>query len=255
MKVLFLFITALSICSCDQSSKLKKGQTVNIYVAGCDSIFYCPKEILDPRSMRGAKKDDSAFLQKIIEEVSPLKIRVLIKPLIGSCDGTAETVVNLSRILFNKDIPGVVIKTDSLENKYFNSVSFFEIMKPMSMDLNEPKDEPDDLSKLKIKPESTVTFLLSDNNQIYYYKGAFNGHIIETHYADLSDLIKGFKKQLNKDDMMFLIKVEEKASYKNNIDVLDEMTICDIPAGHWAQVDITKEEIDQIIKSKKSANE
>ena len=41
---------------------------------------------------------------------------------------------------------------------------------------------------------------------------------------------------------MFVIKASSEARFKDFIDLLDEMTICDIPLGHFAEVELTPEE-------------
>ncbi|MCX6323441.1 MAG: hypothetical protein NTZ41_04475 [Sphingobacteriales bacterium] len=42
--------------------------------------------------------------------------------------------------------------------------------------------------------------------------------------------------------MMYLIKVDKQASFGDLIDLLDEIQICDIPVGHYAEVELTEAE-------------
>ena len=44
------------------------------------------------------------------------------------------------------------------------------------------------------------------------------------------------------DFLMFIIKATGQSTFGDNIDLLDEMSICDIKPGHYAEVNLTKEE-------------
>ena len=41
---------------------------------------------------------------------------------------------------------------------------------------------------------------------------------------------------------MYIIKADKEATFKNAIDILDEMTVTAVPPGHYAEVDITDTE-------------
>jgi hypothetical protein len=45
---------------------------------------------------------------------------------------------------------------------------------------------------------------------------------------------------------MYLIKVDKQASFGDLIDLLDEMQICDIPVGHYAEVELAEAELLEI---------
>ena len=260
MKVFFLFITAISLYACSGNNTLKKGGTVNLYVAGCDSIFYCSDSVFNPNNLLSARKNDSAFLKKITDKALSLKKVILFKPLGGSCGGVGETIMNLNTFFTEKGLMFKITATDSSEDKYFNDVSFIEVAKQM-MVLNEPshmylpkKDTNDMVVHLKLKPEASVTFLLSGNNRIYYYLGSFKGIITETDYVNVRSLIKELSKKINKRDLMFIIKSDPGSTFKNAIDILDEMTINNVPPGHYAEIDITEAEINSINILKKTKN-
>ena len=68
-------------------------------------------------------------------------------------------------------------------------------------------------------------------------------------FVDLSPLIKKYKEEKNKvvgdkKALIVLIKADEQSNYKNLVDILDEMSICNI--GRYAIVDITTSETDMI---------
>jgi len=59
-----------------------------------------------------------------------------------------------------------------------------------------------------------------------------------TNFAGIRSLILEKKKATPIDDLMYIIKSDEKSTFKNAIDILDEMTISAVPPGHYAEVDM-----------------
>jgi len=125
--------------------------------------------------------------------------------------------------------------------------------KLVDTNLKEPKTDTG-TARLNTALSSTVTFLLADNHEIYYYQGAFNGILKRTDYVQVRELIKRYKSQIDPDALMFIIKTEPGTTFKNAIDILDEMSINEVPPGHYAEVDITKEETERINILKKTKN-
>ena len=52
---------------------------------------------------------------------------------------------------------------------------------------------------------------------------------------------------------MYIIKSDSKSTVKNAIDILDEMSICAVPPGHYAEVDMTDSE-KMLIQQTEAAN-
>jgi tRNA U34 2-thiouridine synthase MnmA/TrmU len=52
---------------------------------------------------------------------------------------------------------------------------------------------------------------------------------------------------------MYIIKSDKKSTFKNAIDILDEMSICAIPPGHYAEVEMTATE-ELLIQKTEEAN-
>ena len=52
---------------------------------------------------------------------------------------------------------------------------------------------------------------------------------------------------------MYIIKADKEATFKNAIDILDEMTVTAVPPGHYAEVDITDTE-SMLIQKTEEAN-
>src|SRR5258706_918884 len=129
---------------------------------------------------------------------------------------------------------------------------------PSTMDLNMPK-ESDQKDETKIKQSGALTIMLGKNDQVYYYEGeltqenassvfkqtTFKG-IRDVIIKKREDVIKNYKpdpkdeelKQKAKDrkdpnweraaydkDFVVVIKPDEDATYKNTVDILDEITI------------------------------
>ena len=67
-----------------------------------------------------------------------------------------------------------------------------------------------------------------------------------TRDQELYDIITRFKI-FNPSGLVFS-KLDESATFGDSIDLLDEMSICNIPQGHYAEVDITKVE-EEVIRS------
>jgi biopolymer transport protein ExbD len=142
----------------------------------------------------------------------------------------------------------------------FLLITFFvfttTMSKPTAMNMNEPKDDPD--NQLKVKNSGAMTILLGKGDQIYYYYGELVAETISdqfksSSYKEMRSLITEKKKATPIGDLMYIIKADKEAKFKNAIDILDEMTICAVPPGHYAEVDITDTEA-MLIKKTEEAN-
>lgn len=131
---------------------------------------------------------------------------------------------------------------------------------PTTMDLNMPKESEKKEDETKIKQSGALTIMLGKNNNVYYYEGelapdgsnfkstTFKGirdeiikkrqEVIKNHVHDdkcqeIKDKAKARAKAGDKSwetadldrDFVVVIKPSEVATYKNAVDILDEMTI------------------------------
>lgn len=149
---------------------------------------------------------------------------------------------------------------------------------PQIMDIVVPtKDKPDDPTLLSDK--KVITLILDEQNKIYYYAGMPNyedytslkvtdfsdsglRNILLDRNGDLSEKSRELRKQLrekkitkevykeemselrkSRESITVVIKPTEKSSYKNLVDALDEMQVCNI--GKYAIVDM--EEADDFL--------
>ena len=125
----------------------------------------------------------------------------------------------------------------------FLLITFFVFTTTMSqstaMNMNEPKDDKE--KQLKVKNSGAMTILLGKGNQVYYYYGQLMPETISeefksTTFKGIRPLILEKKKSTNIDDLMYIIKSDDASTFKNSIDILDEMAISTVPAGHYAEV-------------------
>ncbi|MBC6991391.1 ExbD/TolR family protein [Hymenobacter sp. BT491] len=122
--------------------------------------------------------------------------------------------------------------------------------KPTVMQVTMPvKPKPDDPEPPAIKASNAFTILMGENNKVYYYDGLLS--------SDTKPELKlsnygpdGIRKELlqrrSNKDLVVLIKPDDKAQYKNMVDILDEMNITG--QKKYALVDISKADED-LIKS------
>ena len=103
-----------------------------------------------------------------------------------------------------------------------------------------------------------MTILLGKADQVYYYYGELVAETISeqfksSNFKEIRDLISAKKKATPLGDLMYIIKADKEATFKNAIDILDEMTVTAVPPGHYAEVDITDTE-SMLIQKTEEAN-
>jgi biopolymer transport protein ExbD len=149
---------------------------------------------------------------------------------------------------------------------------------PTVMDLNMPK-ETDQKDETKIKQSGALTILLGKDDHVYYYEGELandGSNFKSTNFQMVRDIIINKKKDVIKNyvaepkdeeikqkakdrgdpnwekaavdrDFVVVIKADPDATYKNTVDILDEMTINAVK--RFAMVKISGTEIDLIKKT------
>ena len=126
----------------------------------------------------------------------------------------------------------------------FLLITFFifttTMAQPRAMNLSMPKDsdKPDDLTK--IKESGALTILMGKGNVVYYYFANDPTKIQTTGFKDIRKIIIDKKKTTPADDLFITIKPDKDATYKNAVDILDEMSINDI--RRYAMMDPTDDE-------------
>ena len=129
----------------------------------------------------------------------------------------------------------------------FLLITFFmlttSLSKPQSMSLGLPDKDPKDKTEdVKVDENRTMTVVLGENDKMFYYMGIINTPMTPKVIAYGKD---GIRKELLKrkkevlaystakgrpdQGMIVIIKPGKKSTYKNVVDILDEMAISSIP--------------------------
>jgi biopolymer transport protein ExbD len=154
---------------------------------------------------------------------------------------------------------------------------------PATMKLFMPKDEKNPKDLTEVKESGALTIMLGKDNGLYYYEGQIKedgsnfksatykeirdiiikkkNEVIASHYhtPGCEPLQKAAKERGDKDwkdackdkDFVVVIKPNSEATYKNTVDILDEMTINEV--HRFALVDITPDE-NMLIKATEASN-
>ena len=156
---------------------------------------------------------------------------------------------------------------------------------PTTLDLNMPKDIKDEKEQTEAKESGVLSIMLGKGDQVYYYTGKLEvtegkNNFQSTTFKGIRDVILNKKKEVIsrhvhddtcpkvqerakakgdpdwqdacKDrDFIVIIKPDDDATYRNTVDILDEMTINQVRT--YAMVKILKEEVD-LIKATEATN-
>ena len=140
----------------------------------------------------------------------------------------------------------------------FLLITFFvfttTMSQPTAMNMNEPKDDPN--NQLKVKNSGAMTLLLGKADQVYYYFGELvdpNTQFKSSNFKEIRKIIADKRNATPIGDLMYIIKSDNESTFKNAIDILDEMSICNVPPGHYAEVPMAESEA-QLIKMTEDAN-
>lgn len=117
----------------------------------------------------------------------------------------------------------------------FLLITFFmlttSLSKPLAMDIAKPDKDDKKLDvKLEVKSSQTMTILLGKNDKIAWYMGqpsATNAPTIEGFGDIRASLLKNKKDVKDKTgrDIVIIIKPTDASTYKNFVDIMDEIAI------------------------------
>jgi biopolymer transport protein ExbD len=131
----------------------------------------------------------------------------------------------------------------------FLLITFFifttTMSQPTAMKLFLPKDTEKQDELNKVKESGALTIMLGKGDGVYYYEGQLAqdaSNFKSSNFKDIRDVIINKKKSTNPEDFVVVIKPGPEATYKNTVDILDEMTINDVK--RYAMVDIFPTEVD-----------
>lgn len=139
---------------------------------------------------------------------------------------------------------------------------------PSTMKLYMPKDEQDKEKQMEVKESGALTILLGKDNGIFYYEGQLKedgSNFKSSTYKEIRDVIINKKKEVMENgkrlgypkdtldkDFVVVIKPNKEATYKNTVDILDEMTINQV--HRFALIDITDDE-NSLVKITEQSNQ
>ena len=135
----------------------------------------------------------------------------------------------------------------------FLLITFFifttTMSQPTAMKLFLPKDTEKPEEQNKVKASGALTIMLGKSDGVYYYEGELlpdGSNFKSSNFKEIREEIINKKKSTNPQDFVVVIKPGPEATYKNTVDILDEMTINDVK--RYAMVDIFDTEI-QLMKA------
>lgn len=116
---------------------------------------------------------------------------------------------------------------------------------PTVMELKIPKDRNENTGDES--SGSTLTLLLLKNNMVYsYYENdVTNGR--KNELKNIRSIILDGVQRFTSDSLVVLIKISKDASYRNTVDILDEMTINGI--RKYRMIDLNKTEENLLAKA------
>ncbi|THU41239.1 biopolymer transporter ExbD [Niastella caeni] len=130
----------------------------------------------------------------------------------------------------------------------FLLITFFifttTMSQPTAMKLFLPKDTDKPEEQNKIKASGALSIMLGKKDGVYYYEGELlpdGSNFKPSNFKDIREVIINKKKSTQPEDFVVVIKPGPEATYKNTVDMLDEMTINDVK--RYAMVDIFDTEI------------
>jgi biopolymer transport protein ExbD len=133
----------------------------------------------------------------------------------------------------------------------FLLITFFifttTMSQPTAMRLYLPKDVDKPEEQNKVKESAVLTLMLGKQDQIYYYEGMNPQKLQGSNFKAIRDIIIDKKRRTDPKDFVVVLKPSQDATYKNTVNILDEMKIDDV--SRFAMVDITPLEYDLVQKT------
>jgi biopolymer transport protein ExbD len=135
----------------------------------------------------------------------------------------------------------------------FLLITFFvfttSITRPNAVFLNLPKDTIKD--SMLVKVSAVITILLGKNDRIYYYEGDDLTKLKVSNYKYIRDVILDKKRRTDTSFFMVILKPSVDATYRNTVNILDEMTIDAVK--RYTLVDISPDEY-KVVQATELAN-
>jgi biopolymer transport protein ExbD len=138
----------------------------------------------------------------------------------------------------------------------FLLITFFifttTMSEPTAMRLFLPKDTEKPEDQNKVKASGALSIMLGKENQVFYYAGELlpdGSNFKSATFKEIRQVIIDKKKTTNPEDFVVVIKPGPESTYKNTVDMLDEMAINEVK--RYALVDIFDQELALMAASQK----
>ncbi len=142
----------------------------------------------------------------------------------------------------------------------FLLITFFifttTMSQPTGMKLNLPKDTDKPEEQNKVKESAVLTVLLAKNNKVFYYEGqvaADGSNFKSSNFKEIRSEILSKKRSTDPKDFVVVIKPDQDCTYKNVVDMLDEMLINDVK--RYATVEISPVEYQMVQATEKGSGQ
>ena len=135
----------------------------------------------------------------------------------------------------------------------FLLITFFVFTSTMAtatgMDMFEPKDG----KPTAVAASGAMTILLGKENKLCYYFGDLdtinnNTQIVKSDFKKIREVISNKRKNTEVAKLMYIIKSEDESTFGNAMAIIDEMTICGVKPGHYAEDKMINAEKDFLLK-------
>jgi len=144
----------------------------------------------------------------------------------------------------------------------FLLITFFifttSMTQPTAMKLFLPKDTDKPEEQNKAKESGALTILLGANNNVFYYEGILDNSASNFKSSNFGSGPEGIRSEIlrkkaatNDNDFVVVIKPTDESTYKNVVDILDEMSINVVKK--YALVEISDVEAQLVKKSEEMA--
>jgi len=142
----------------------------------------------------------------------------------------------------------------------FLLITFFifttTMSQPTGMKLNLPKDTDKPEEQNKVKESGVLTLLLAKNDKVYYYEGTLapdGSNFKSSNFKEIRNEILSKKRSTDPKDFVVVIKPDADCTYKNVVDMLDEMLINDVK--RYATVEISPVEYQLVQATEKNGGQ
>jgi biopolymer transport protein ExbD len=129
----------------------------------------------------------------------------------------------------------------------FLLITFFifttTMSQPTAMRLFLPKDADKPEDQNKAKESGVITLLLGKDNNVFYYEGQLasdGANFKSSNFKEIRTILIDKKRNTPEKDLVVIIKPSAECTYKNVVDILDEMAINVLKK--YALVDISEGE-------------